>query len=99
MTANKRGVTNNQGICYFKVDQIKNITYAYLGDRIEKIIIDDPDLNDIQIHVRDLDLNAVPEYFVNEIVVATRRKIVIKPTDPERKFRIKRSRSGIKRWE
>ena len=47
------------GIAELKAQEIKTITYHYLGQK-EMIEIDNPNFNEIEITVRDLDLNAVP---------------------------------------
>ncbi len=93
------GNLNEKGIGYFNVGELRTITYFYLGDRKETIEIDNPNLTEIEIIVRDLEYGAIPEYFVDRLVVAKRKKIIMNPNKPERKFRMKRSKTGKRHWK
>jgi len=89
---------DSNGAAYFNTTVIKKITYNYLGQS-ETIEIDNQDLNEIEITVKDLQLGAVPDYFANELVVAKKSEIIMYPNSSERSFRIKRARNGKTEWK
>ena len=62
------------GIAELETQKIKTITYHYLGQQ-ETIEIDNPNYNEIEITVRDLDLNAVPRFLTDKIVVLNNGKL------------------------
>ena len=87
---------NENGIVEFEVDQINNIKYYYLGEISEKIKISNPKFNEIDILIRDLDLEIVPNYFTDMPIVVTNRKAIFYPNDKEKRF--ERKRVNIKKW-
>ena len=62
------------GIAELENQEIKTITYHYLGQK-ETIEIDNPNYNEIEITVRDLDLNAVPRFLTDKIMVLNKGKL------------------------
>jgi hypothetical protein len=62
------------GIAELETQKIKTITYHYLGQK-ETIEIDNPNYNEIEITVRDLDLNAVPRFLTDKIMVLKNGKL------------------------
>lgn len=92
--------TDLNGICFFKVSEIKNISFTYYlsSSKTETIIIDNPKINDIEIFVSDYDADNY-SYFVDELVVATKEKIIFNPTNKKKKFEQKRARFARKRWK
>ncbi|MFD0990760.1 hypothetical protein ACFQ1R_11680 [Mariniflexile jejuense] len=62
------------GIVELETQKIKTITYHYLGQK-ETIEIDNPNYNEIEIIVRDLDLNAVPRFLTDKIMVLNKGKL------------------------
>ncbi|MFD2697815.1 hypothetical protein ACFSQ0_07405 [Mesonia sediminis] len=62
------------GIAELKAQEIKTITYHYLGQK-ETIKIDNPNFNEIEIIVRDLDLNAVPRFLTDKIMTLENGKL------------------------
>ncbi|WP_405569027.1 hypothetical protein [Winogradskyella sp. Asnod2-B02-A] len=62
------------GIAELETQEIKTITYHYLGQK-ETIEIDNPNYNEIEIIVRDLDLNAVPRFLTDKIMVLNNGKL------------------------
>ena len=62
------------GISELETQEIKTITYHYLGQK-ETIEIDNPNYNEIEIIVRDLDLNAVPRFLTDKIMVLNNGKL------------------------
>jgi hypothetical protein len=94
-----KGNLNEEGIGYFEISEIRNITYSFLGDRQETIRINNTELNDIEIFVRDLESGVIPEYFVDKLVVVTAKEINMYPNSPERNYKLKRSRFGKKYWK
>ena len=93
------GTLNEHGIGYFEVSEIRNITYSYLGDRKEKIQINNQRFNEIEIFVRDLESGVIPEYFVDKLVIVTDKEINMYPNSPERNYKLKRSRFGKRYWK
>ena len=62
------------GIAELKAQEIKTITYHYLGQK-ETIEIDNPNFNEIEIIVRDLDLIAVPRFMTDKIMALDNGKL------------------------
>ncbi|MFS4484383.1 hypothetical protein ACKGJY_15295 [Hyunsoonleella sp. 2307UL5-6] len=62
------------GIAELEAQKIKTITYHYLGQK-ETIEIDNPNYNEIEIIVRDLDLNAVPRFLTDKIMTLDNGKL------------------------
>jgi hypothetical protein len=62
------------GIAELKAQKIKTITYHYLGQK-ETIEIENPNFNEIEIIVRDLDLNAVPRFLTDKIMTLNKGKL------------------------
>ncbi len=62
------------GIVELETQEIKTITYHYLGQK-ETIEIDNPNYNEIEITVRDLDLNAVPRFLTDKIMILNNGKL------------------------
>lgn len=72
---NNEGKTADvNGIVELQAQEIKTITYHYLGQK-ETIEIDNPNYNEIEIIVRDLDLNAVPRFLTDKIMTINERKL------------------------
>lgn len=89
---------DDDGIVEFEVDKIKNIKYYYLGAISEKIVISNPDFNEIDILIRDLDLEIIPSFFTNQPIVMTNKKVVFYPNDSEKRFERKRTNIKKKKW-
>jgi hypothetical protein len=87
---------DENGIVEFEVDQINNIKYYYLGEISEKIKISNPKFNEIDILIRDLDIEIVPNYFTDMPIVVTNRKVIFYPNNKEKRF--ERKRANIKKW-
>ena len=62
------------GITELNSQKVETITYHYLGQK-ETIQIDNPNYNEIEITVRDLDLNAVPRFLTDKIMTVDNRKL------------------------
>jgi hypothetical protein len=86
-------VANNNGIAEFEVESIKNIEYRFISHQ-EKIEIENPNYNEIDILIKDLDLNAVPEFITNEKIVFKRNKIIMDTT-----FVYKKTNLKNKQWK
>ena len=89
---------DENGIVEFEVDLINNITYYYMGEISEKIKISNPDFNEINILIRDLDLEIVPNYFTDMPIVVTNKKVVFYPNNQEKRFERKRASINKKQW-
>ena len=84
-------VANSNGIAEFEVESIKNIEYGFLSQE-EKIKIDNPKYNEIEILIKDLDLNVIPEFITNEKIVVKRNKLLMDTT-----FSYQKTNSGNKK--
>ncbi|WP_143955099.1 hypothetical protein [Robertkochia solimangrovi] len=62
------------GIAELETQELKTITYHYLGQK-ETIKIDNPNFNEIEIIVKDLDLNAVPRFLTDKIMILDNGKL------------------------
>ena len=81
------------GIAELKAKEIKTITYHYLGQK-ETIEIDNPNFNEIEIIVRDLDLNAVPRYLTDKIMTVKNKKLFFNDW-----YSIKKTNLKNKQWK
>nr|WP_299387537.1 hypothetical protein [Allomuricauda sp.] len=72
-------VAGENGIAEFDVDYIRNIEYGFLSQS-EKIKIDNPNYNEIEILIKDLNLNVIPEFITNEKILVKRNKIIMDST-------------------
>ena len=81
---------DENGIVEFETDKIINVKFYYLGEVSEKIEISNPEFNDIEILIRDLDLDIVPKYFTDMPFIVTKNKIVLYPNDKEKRYEKKR---------
>ncbi|WP_299126258.1 hypothetical protein [uncultured Winogradskyella sp.] len=86
-------VANENGIAEFQVNSIKNIEYGFLSQS-EKIEIDNPNYNEIEVLIKDLDLNAIPEFITNEKIIFKRNKIIMDTT-----YVYKRTSLKNKQWK
>ena len=84
---------NMDGITKFKAQEIKTITYHYLGQK-ETIEIDNPNFNEIEITVKDLDLNAVPRYLTNKIMTLDNKKLFFNDN-----YSLKKTNMKNKQWK
>ncbi|SNR14182.1 hypothetical protein [Tenacibaculum jejuense] len=80
---------NDKGFGIFQSEMLKNVTYNFLGQE-ETIQIDNPNYNEIEILIRDLDTDIVPNYFTDMPFVVTKNKIVLYPNDKEKRYEKKR---------
>jgi hypothetical protein len=80
--------TDENGVAKFKTDSIKNIHYNFLGQN-ETIEIDNPKYNEIEITVRDLDLNAVPRFLTDKIITIDKNKLFFNDGYSLKKTRLK----------
>jgi len=91
--------TDSIGVVEFETNKITNITYNIMGEISEEIKISNPELNEIDILIRDLDLEIVPQYFTNKPIVITNRKVVFYPNKTEKRFELKRRNISEKYWD
>ena len=68
--------TDENGVAKFKADSIKNVHYNFLGQN-ETIEIDNPKYNEIEIRIKDLDINAIPEYITDYKIAYKRNRIIM----------------------
>ena len=81
---------DENGVVEFETDKVNNVKFYYLGEVSEKIKISNPEFNDIEILIRDLDLDIVPNYFTDMPFVVTKNKIVLYPNDKQKRYEKKR---------
>ncbi len=86
-------VADENGVTEFLVNSIKNIEYGFLSQS-EKIQIDNPNYNEIEVLIKDLDLNAIPEFITNEKIIFKRNKIIMDTT-----YVYKRTSLKNKQWK
>ena len=80
------------GVVELKAQEIKTITYHYLGQK-ETIKIDNPNFNEIEITVRDLDINAVPRFLTDKIMVLNKGKLFFND-----RYSLKKTNLKNKQW-
>ncbi|WP_299124800.1 hypothetical protein [uncultured Tenacibaculum sp.] len=85
--------TDENGIAEFQGNSIKNIEYSFLSQS-EKIEIDNPNYNEIDVLIKDLDLNAIPEFITNEKVIFKWNKIIM-----DTSYVYKRTSLKNKQWK
>lgn len=81
------------GVTKVKAQEIKTITYHYLGQK-ETVKIDNPNFNEIEIIVRDLDLNAVPRFLTDKIMTLNNGKLFFNDG-----YSLKKTNLKNKQWE
>lgn len=84
--------TNIEGIVELEVKELKKITYFYLG-REETIIIDNPNYNEIEILIKDIDITGFPKYFTNQIILVQNQKLYLNDL-----LSLKKTRIQNKQW-
>lgn len=94
-----KGRLDEQGTGYFEVKEIRNITYYHIGQPVETITVEKPQVNDITIWIKDLDVEIVPRYMVNELAVATKKEITLRLHEANGPVKLKRTLFGKKWWK
>ena len=84
--------TNENGIAEFETESLKNVHYNFLGQN-ETIKIDDSNYNDIEILIKDLDINAIPEFLTDYKIVVKGNKLIINT-----KYIYKKTNLTNKQW-
>lgn len=67
---------NENGMAEFETESLKNVHYNFLGQE-ETIEIDNPNYNDIEVVVKDLDINAIPEFLTDYKIVVNGKKLIM----------------------
>jgi len=67
---------NENGFAEFKAESIKNVNYNFLGQE-ETIEIDNPNYNEIEIRIKDLDINSIPEFITDYKIAFKRNRIIM----------------------
>jgi hypothetical protein len=86
-------VLEQNGVGEFKAQKVKTITYSFLGQK-ETIFVENPDYNEIEIMVRDLDLNAVPRFLTEKIIFINKKKLFL-----NRSYSLKKTSLKNKQWK
>ncbi|WP_445455184.1 hypothetical protein [Flavobacterium sp. HNIBRBA15423] len=84
--------TNIEGDVELEVKKLKTITYYYLG-REETIMIDNPNYNEIEILIKDIDITGFPKYFTNQIILVQSQKLYLNDL-----LSLKKTRIQNKQW-
>lgn len=84
--------TNIEGDVELEVKELKTITYHYLG-REETIMIDNPNYNEIEILIKDIDITGFPKYFTNQIILVKNQKLYLNDF-----LSLKKTRIQNKQW-
>ena len=84
--------TNIEGDVELEVKELKTITYYYLG-REETIMIDNPNYNEIEILIKDIDITGFPKYFTNQIILVQNQKLYLNDL-----LSLKKTRIQNKQW-
>lgn len=84
---------NVNGIAELESQEIKTITYHCLGQN-ETIEIDNPNYNEIEITVRDLDTNAVPRFLTDKIMTLNNNRLFFNDG-----YSVKKTNIKNRQWE
>lgn len=85
--------TNENGIAEFETKSLKDVHYNFLGQN-ETIKIDNSNYNDIEILIKDLNINAIPEFLTDYKIVVKGNKLIINT-----KYIYKKTNLTNKKWE
>ena len=85
--------TNENGIAEFETESLENVHYNFLGHQ-ETIKIDNSNYNDIEILIKDLDINAIPEFLTDYKIVIKGNKLIINT-----KYIFKKTNLMNKQWK
>lgn len=85
--------SDSNGVAEFDVQFIKNVEYEYLGQQ-EIIEIDNPNYNEIEIIIKDLNVNAIPEFITDYKIVFKQNKIIM-----DSSYVYKRTNLKNKQWK
>ena len=85
--------TNENGIAEFETESLKNVHYSFLGQK-ETIKIDNSNYNDIEILIKDLDINAIPEFLTDYKILVKGNKLIINT-----KYIYKKTNLTNKQWK
>jgi hypothetical protein len=86
-------VTDLNGVVEFEIEEVNSITYEFIG-RSETIEIEEPNYNEIDIVVRDLEYTAIPKFITNEVIHQKRGKLIFQ----DNRF-LKKANKKNRRWE
>lgn len=81
------------GTIEIKAQEVKTITYYYLG-RKETIKVENPNFNEIEISVRDLDLDPISKYMTDLKLKVNKRKIIF-----DDGYLLKKTKLKYKQWK
>ncbi len=81
-------VADENGVAEFNSKSIINIHYNFLGQE-EMIEIDNPNYNEIDILIRDLDIYPIPETITDYKIVLNGKKLIMDSTYVYKKTRLK----------
>lgn len=79
---------NTDGVVEFEAQKIHTITYHFLHES-ETIAIDNPNFNEIEITIKDLDSSAVPTYLTDEVMILKNKRLFINESHSLKKTNMK----------
>ena len=86
-------VADRNGTVEFDITQVETVRYQYLG-KDETISIDNPDYDEIEITISDLDMSAVPRFFTDKIMTLKNRELYYNDW-----FSLKKTNMNQKQWK
>ena len=93
------GTTDLEGIHYFNVKNLNTISIDYLGYEQATIELKDSTINDIQIYLSERTSESGLDYYVDKLVVANNKEIIINPKDSIRRYSLRKSKLKNKCWK
>ena len=85
--------TDVDGIALFSIEKIYSIYFQYLGKE-ETILLDNPNYNEIEITVNDLDITTMPRFFTDKVMYIKKNKLFYNEW-----FGLKRTQKKNKSWK
>lgn len=90
---NNVNTTDINGNAEFSTEKVYSIYFQYLGKE-ETIVIDNPNYNEIEITVNDLDITAMPRFFTDKVMYIKNNKLFY-----NKWFGLKRNQIKNKSWK
>lgn len=89
----KKKETDSNGMVEFNSKSLQNIEYVFLSQK-EKIPINNPKYNEIEILIRDLDINSFPDYLTDYKIVLKGKQLIF-----DSKYSLTKTNPNQKQWK
>lgn len=86
-------IVDENGFVEFQTKKLNTITYYYLGYK-ETISIDNPNYNEIEILVKDIEIDAFTKYLTDKLIIKRGKKVYF---DPD--YSLRRNHIKNKQWK